>query len=217
MLLETLSGAKPSLERAEQRQVREEGEESHEAEEEEADGEAAEFCTAWLSCVGSATVGCLLAKVRHVTSRHVTARRAYWLCMSPHAQSVLLPVRETFCACSMDTYLNSPVAPPALLPYWHPSHAVPWRHPSLCVLFSSVALLQILSLPQPSNKTKHNILCMQHAACMESLLSVFSCRRLPPMLAVRTCGQPTPNERPVAITPSMVVSLVCSRSCHCRD
>ncbi|CAM9755167.1 unnamed protein product, partial [Ectocarpus fasciculatus] len=32
-------------------------------EEEEEEGEAAKFCTAWLLCVGSATVGCLLAKV----------------------------------------------------------------------------------------------------------------------------------------------------------
>lgn len=31
--------------------------------EEHEDTEAAKFCTAWLLCVGSGTVGCLLAKV----------------------------------------------------------------------------------------------------------------------------------------------------------
>lgn len=29
----------------------------------EDEGEAARFCTAWLLCVGSSTIGCLLAKV----------------------------------------------------------------------------------------------------------------------------------------------------------
>lgn len=68
MLLETLSGAKPSLEAADDRRPsygggdegeREEGEDEGEEEE----SEAAKFCTAWLLCVGSGTVGCLLAKV----------------------------------------------------------------------------------------------------------------------------------------------------------
>lgn len=78
-LLETLSGAKPSHDHPEDRSRRaardggedgaggEDGEqlrEEDEEEEEEEEGEAAKFCTAWLLCIGSATVGCLLAKVR---------------------------------------------------------------------------------------------------------------------------------------------------------
>ncbi|CAM9293267.1 unnamed protein product [Scytosiphon promiscuus] len=58
-LLETLSGAKPSHDRPEEAMVGGDGDQ----EEEEEEGEAAKFCTSWLVCVGSATVGCLLAKV----------------------------------------------------------------------------------------------------------------------------------------------------------
>lgn len=70
MLLETLSGAKASTEPPNHRSAygdnAEDGhlDEDEEEEEEEEEGEAAKFCTAWLLCVGSATVGCLLAKVR---------------------------------------------------------------------------------------------------------------------------------------------------------
>eukprot|EP00903_Cladosiphon_okamuranus_P014110 g13116.t1 len=71
MLLESLSGAKPPTEHADDRRPlyggdedgdvggKEQGEEDDDEEE----SEAAKFCTAWLLCVGSATVGCLLAKV----------------------------------------------------------------------------------------------------------------------------------------------------------
>lgn len=80
MLLETLSGAKPPAERADDRRALygggdEGGEdvggaegEGGEEEEEEEESEAAKFCTAWLLCVGSATVGCMLAKVRTPTA-----------------------------------------------------------------------------------------------------------------------------------------------------
>eukprot|EP00752_Nemacystus_decipiens_P003518 g3245.t2 len=75
MLLDTLSGANPPAERADDRRAlfggdeggedggqEDQGDEEEEEEEEE-ESEAAKFCTAWLLCVGSATVGCLLAKV----------------------------------------------------------------------------------------------------------------------------------------------------------
>lgn len=71
MLHESLSGAKPLTERADDRGPLyggdgggEGGGGKEEEEEEEEESEAAKFCTAWLLCVGSATVGCLLAKVR---------------------------------------------------------------------------------------------------------------------------------------------------------
>ncbi|CAM9472002.1 unnamed protein product [Ectocarpus sp. 4 AP-2014] len=70
MLLETLSGAKASTEPPKHRSAYSDNaeggtndEDEDEEEEEEEEGEAAKFCTAWLLCVGSATVGCLLAKV----------------------------------------------------------------------------------------------------------------------------------------------------------
>ncbi len=69
MLLERLSGAKPPSERDGDRRPAygDEGEDGgvdeQYQEEEEEEGEAAKFCTAWLLCIGSATVGCLLAKV----------------------------------------------------------------------------------------------------------------------------------------------------------
>lgn len=79
MLLETLSGAKPPAERADDRRALYGGDEGGgdgggaedeggEEEEEEEESEAAKFCTAWLLCVGSATVGCMLAKVRTPTA-----------------------------------------------------------------------------------------------------------------------------------------------------
>ena len=73
MLLETLSEAKPPAEPADDRRGLYGGDDGGEdggredeggEEEEEEESEAAKFCTAWLLCVGSATVGCLLAKVR---------------------------------------------------------------------------------------------------------------------------------------------------------
>lgn len=76
MVLETLSGAKPPEERGASRPIHDgvggdgDGDNGVLDEEQEGDGgrhedegEAARFCTAWLLCVGSGTIGCLLAKV----------------------------------------------------------------------------------------------------------------------------------------------------------
>lgn len=90
MLLETLSGAKPPTEGVDDRRPsfggdgNGKGAGEQEEEEEEEESEAAKFCTAWLLCVGSATVGCLLAKVRPLPARcaHVrtwhTSRLLVW-------------------------------------------------------------------------------------------------------------------------------------------
>ena len=87
-LLETLGGAKPAEDNrdhhplhGDKRHDRDNrdnrdhgdhpGDEEHTGTAEHEDTEAARFCTAWLLCVGSGTVGCLLAKVRVVYGERI--------------------------------------------------------------------------------------------------------------------------------------------------
>lgn len=70
-LLETLGGARFSEDDLDHHHHSRHSDSLHrEVEEltEHQDTEAAKFCTAWLLCVGSGTVGCLLAKVCLVQS-----------------------------------------------------------------------------------------------------------------------------------------------------